>query len=602
MMKWWGWGDEKVSFPMQSKPNLWPWIKKKVGIQIEDKIPPVARQKIVLPAPKISEKFVEELRGFLKAEQILSGEEERLLHSYGKSFPDLFRVRRGVVRKAPDLVVLPDCHDEVEKIMKAAVKHDVCIVPFGGGTNIVGGVNPDPATRKSIVTVSLRRMNRLLSLDPYSCTATIEGGALGPKLEKDLTAKGYSLGHYPDSFEFSTLGGWIATRSAGMQSDAYGKIEDMVVSLKMVTPEGTIVTRTVPAASSGPDLNRLVAGSEGVLGIITEATMRVHRDPKVKDYRGFLFRTFEEGVAAIHECLDRGFIPSLIRLQDSGETELAMNMKAPKKGFKALIEKPIKKYLKNNGYHAPCIMVVGFEGDEPAVAPMRAGAIAILKKHKGFALGASIGKTWSQDKYNVPYLRDFVMDYGCVVDVSETSATWANVLPLYHNTIRAVKARFAEEWGGDGYIGCHISHTYPTGACLYFTYGVKQKPGRELAQYYDYKKLITDSFMKSGGTLSHHHAVGTEHRPWMEQEISATGVKALASLKAALDPQGILNPGKLIPDGNFQSVWEKLVRVNSALTVDDLHEAESGLVGKMPHGADKHAIPASRNDDPRPLH
>jgi alkyldihydroxyacetonephosphate synthase len=507
----------------------------------------VAREQIVLKPPQLNQSFCNALHGLLKPDQLTSDDEERLLHSYGKSYPDLFRVRRGEVLRAPDMVCLPEKHEDVELIVRAAHANNVCLIPFGGGTNIVGGVNPMDAQDRMVVSLDLRRMNRLLALDPVSMTATIQAGALGPKLEADLQAKGFSLGHCPDSFEYSTLGGWLATRSAGMQSDAYGKIEDMVVALRLVTPSGTLVTRPVPASSAGPDLNQWVVGSEGVLGVITEATMRVHRAPAVKDYRGFLFRNFEEGVAAIRECLDRGFIPSMFRLQDSGETELAFQLKSPKQGLEALIQKPIKRYLKAKGYTQPCIMVVGFEGDEDSVRAIRGTALGILRKHRAFPLGRGVGKTWSKDKYNVPYLRDFIMDYGCMADVAETAATWSNVLPLYHGAIRATQDQFAKD-KISGYVGCHISHTYKTGACLYFTYATLQKAGRELEHYYGYKRRITEAFLENGGTLSHHHAIGCEHLPWMEREIGATGLQALRAVKKSLDPKGIFNPGKLLAD------------------------------------------------------
>jgi alkyldihydroxyacetonephosphate synthase len=547
MMKWWGWGDNNKSFPMESKPTLWPWIEGKLGIHNRVKTTPIIKEKIVLNPIVKNDQFINDLKTILSPHQMSSTDDERLLHSYGKSFPDLFRVRKGQIKRAPDLILLPESHENVEAIIKLAHKHNVCVVPFGGGTNIVGGVEVLDFSSRMVCALDLRQMNRLLHLDPYSMMATIQGGSLGPKLEADLQKEGFAMGHYPDSFEYSTLGGWLATRSAGMQSDAYGKIEDMVVSLKMVTPTGTIQTRTVPASSAGPDLNQLICGSEGILGVITEATMRIHRAPAVKDYRGFLFKNFEDGVNAIYDCIDRGFPPSMVRLQDSGETELAFNMKAPKVGLEGLIQKPIKSYLKASGYSAPCIMIIGFEGDVDAISATRKGALKIIKKHKGFSLGKGVGKTWSADKFNVPYLRDYIMDYACTADVAETSATWKNLLPLYNNTIKATKEQFQKE-GGDGYIGCHISHTYKTGACLYFTWAAKQIPGQELEQYYRYKKFITDTFMKSGGTVSHHHAIGYEHKAWMEVEVSRTGLQALHAVKESLDPKGILNPGKLLPE------------------------------------------------------
>jgi len=275
--------------------------------------------------------------------------------------------------------------------------------------------------------------------------------------------------------------------------------------------------------------------------------MRVHKTPVAKDYRGFLFRRFEDGVRAIQECLDRGFAPSMIRLQDSGESELAFNMKSPSHGLEGWIQTRVKGWLKSRGYVEPCILIIGFEGEAKPVAATRRGALQIVKRHGGFPLGKSVGKTWSKDKFNIPYLRDYIMDYGCMADVAETSTLWSNVLPLYAGTVAAIKARFGQE-DGTGYIGCHISHTYETGACLYFTFAARQPKGRELEHYYEYKRLITDTIISLGGTLSHHHAVGIEHRPWVAQELSPAGLVALRALKTALDPKHILNPGKLLPE------------------------------------------------------
>jgi alkyldihydroxyacetonephosphate synthase len=281
--------------------------------------------------------------------------------------------------------------------------------------------------------------------------------------------------------------------------------------------------------------------------VITEATMRVHKIPVLKDYRGYLFKNFEDGVRGIQECLERGFVPSMVRFQDSGESELAFNMKAPKHGLERWVQSLVKRWLKSRGYTEPCILIVGFEGEEESIRATRRFASEILKRHGGFSLGKSVGDTWSRDKFNIPYLRDYVMDYGCMADVAETSTIWSNVLPLYAGTIEAVKERFGQD-DGTGYIGCHISHTYQTGACLYFTFAARQPKGKEIEHYYEYKRLVTDTIMRLGGTLSHHHAVGIEHRPWMEQEVSPAGLQALHALKNSLDPKHVLNPGKLLPD------------------------------------------------------
>lgn len=553
MMKWWGWGDPQKTFPMHDKPNLWNWLSEILNLTSDQKVTEVvSRSQVNMPSPNMNDDFLLEVSSRLEKNQIFTNDDERLLHSYGKSYADLFYARKGIIKRAPDLVIYPKSHEEVEMIMKSAHFHNVCVIPFGGGTNIVGGVDPRDQTItakgvRTIVSLDMKHMNKVLSVDPKSHTAVIQAGAIGPDLENQLQEKGWSLGHFPDSFEYSTLGGWLATRSAGMQSDAYGKIEDMLVSLKMVAPVGTIVTRTVPTSSAGPDINKWVVGSEGILGVITEATMRIHKLPEIKDYKGFIFPSFEKGVAAIQECLDKNWIPSMIRLQDAGESKLAFNMKSPKTGVEALFQKQIKNFLTITGYTSPCIMIIGFEGELKNTKIISQEVLKILKKYRAFSLGKSVGKTWSKDKFNIPYLRDYVMDYGIMVDVAETAATWSKILPVYYKTIEEIKNKFHEEHDGYGYVGCHISHTYKTGACLYFTYATKQIPGNEMAQYYSFKKLITDTFLKNGATLTHHHAVGYDHSPWMEAEISATGIKALKAVKQSLDPKNICNPNKLLP-------------------------------------------------------
>ena len=545
-MKWWGWGDPAFTFPMDEKPLLWPFIQKTLGLTDAcRKTAPIDRAKVRLPAQTLNAEFIKAIGAFLKADQIAGDDEQRLIHTYGKSFPDLFRVRQGIVDNAPDMVLFAESHAEVEKIVAAAKQFGVRVIPFGGGTNIVGGVEHlDHSAMR--VTLDMRRMSRVLSIDRESWTATIEAGVPGPKLEDDLQALGFSLGHMPDSFEFATLGGWLATRSAGMQSDAYGKIEDMVVAMKLVTPAGTIETKLTPKSSAGPDIDQIICGSEGTLGVITEAVMKVHPVPQIKDYHGVLFPDFESGSAAIHEAISRNASPTMFRLQDVAETGLAFSMKKPSEGISGFIQAQLKKYLKAKGYGTPCLMMVGFEGEPDHAADMRRKVLPIMKKNRGFHLGNSVGKTFQKNKFAVPYLRDILMNHGCMVDVAETAAVWSKLMPLYRAARDTIQAQFKKE-GYPGYIGCHISHSYVDGASLYFTFAARQTEGKELEQYYRFKRLITETFMQNGGTLSHHHAVGYEHRPWMEREVTRPGLTLLRGLKKALDPDGIMNPGKLIP-------------------------------------------------------
>ncbi|HEY7027113.1 MAG TPA: FAD-binding oxidoreductase, partial [Gemmatimonadales bacterium] len=299
-MKWWGWGDEQTEFDISDKPELWPFIRESVGISGEgDRTPPVQFDDLTLPLPRINSAFRAALGGTLGGDRLFTNKRERLVHAYGKSFRDLWRIRRGIVEAAPDGVIYPETEAEVATLIAAAADHDVVLIPFGAGSNIAGCVEAAHDERRMVVALDLRRMDQVLELDAESGTARIQAGVMGPHMEQQLNAQGFTLGHFPDSFLFSTLGGWIATRSAGMQSDRYGKIEDMVVALRMVTPSGTIETRTVPRSSNGIDVKHLCIGSEGTLGVITEAVMQVHRIPEIRLPYGYLFPDFEEGVNAI---------------------------------------------------------------------------------------------------------------------------------------------------------------------------------------------------------------------------------------------------------------------------------------------------------------
>ena len=546
-MKWWGWGDEDFRFPMEEKPDLWPWIQSILGAPADERDPPLPLERIVLPPARVHDAFASAFAELAAQGRFLSGAHDRLLHAFGKSFPDLYRVRHGEIPRAPDAVLLPRNHEEVERIVEEASRNDVVVIPFGGGTNIVGGVNPEPGDDRMVVSLDLKLMDRLLEIDEASLTATIEAGALGPRIEEQLAARGYALGHHPDSFEHSTLGGWLATRSAGMQSDAYGKIEDMVVALKMVTPGGTLVTRPRPRASTGPDLNQLAVGSEGILGVITEASMRVHPRPEVAPVHGFFFRGFEAGLEAMRACVQSGPRPDLFRLSDERETELALHMRPRSRGFESLVSAVVRRVLRSRGFVRPVLMLVGFEGRREEVARRRRAVFRMLRARGGCHLGRGVGRSWSREKYHLPYLRDELLDRCCIVDVAETSVPWSRALDLHRSVSKAMHEAFAAV-KRPGYLGCHLSHTYETGVCLYFTYGCRQPETDVLAFYDALKGRITEAILAAGGALSHHHAIGREHRPWVKKELDPTALCALRSVKQALDPGRIMNPGKLLPD------------------------------------------------------
>ena len=565
-MKWWGWGDVEKSFNSKGHPGFWPYAKGKLGIERD--IPPaplVPLDDVQLPEAIVNPRFVDELESALRADQIYDSRYERVVHAYGKGFRDLFRLRRGSAEGAPDLVVYPENEDDVLTILRAAAHHDVMVIPFGGGSNISGCLERMEADRMA-VSLDMRRMRRVLAVDAESFTARVEAGIFGPDLEAQLRAHGMTLGHFPDSFMHSTLGGWIATRSAGMQSDKYGKIEDMVVALRMVTPEGVLATRIVPKSSNGIDVNHLCIGSEGTLGVITEATMRVHARPEARIVPAYLFPEFEGGLEAMKECLRRECMPSMVRLNDPDKTALSIAFKAPESQLAHAVGKAFKGYLRRvKGFDLPqaCLMLTSFEGRRADVSRQFRVVDAIYRKFGGVSLGTGSGKSFEATKYDFPHIRDFLLERDVTSDVSETSTVWSNILPLYRASMRAIRDGVAES-GVPCFAGCHISHSYRSGASLYFTFGFKQNAGREMEQYLNVKRATQQSFIDGGGTLSHHHAVGTEHLPWLEADISPLGVKAVAAIKQGLDPRNTMNPGRLQPSSEPFEEWSRIGRYSLA--------------------------------------
>jgi alkyldihydroxyacetonephosphate synthase len=558
-MKWWGWGDEEVRFDSNAHPGLWPYAKAQLGVEeAEPGAPPVPIEAVQLRESIRHDGFLAELRLWMRADQICDSRRERVVHAYGKGFRDLFRMRRGMAEGAPDLVLYPESEHDVLMALRAAARHDVVVIPFGGGSNIAGCLERSE-TRRMVMSLDMRRMRRVLAVDVESFTARIEAGAFGPDLEEQLNCYGLTLGHFPDSFLHSTLGGWIATRSAGMQSDKYGKIEDMVIALRMVTPSGVLATRTVPKSSNGIDVNHLCIGSEGTLGVITEATMRVHPRPGLRRTHGYLFLDLEAGIAAMHECVRRECVPSMLRLSDPDKTALSLAFKPPSSRLSQAASKVMKGYLRVKGFDfaRTCLMLTTFEGSRAGVARQQSEVNAIYRRFGAVDLGPSSGRSFESSKYDFPHIRDFLLDRGVTSDVSETSTVWSNLAPLYGATTTAVRDAILES-GVKPWVGCHISHTYHCGASLYLTFACRQQDGHEMQQYLHAKRAVQQSFIDHGATLSHHHAVGTEHLPWLTDDISPLGVMAVAAIKDGLDPDNIMNPGRLRPSTVPFEAWSKV--------------------------------------------
>lgn len=543
--KWWGWGEEQRTFPLPDSSQFWAFVRSRLGeLGVSQRIESLAE--VTLPPSRLEAKALDALRAAAGAESLTTDTADRAVHSLGKSYCDLVRIRRGEIPHATDAVVYPDTEEQVAALLDAAAGLGIAVIPFGGGTSVLGGLEPLGA--KPTVTLDLRRMNRMLRLDPLAATATLEAGVLGPSLEEQLNANGFTLGHFPQSFEYSSLGGWIATRSAGQNSTLYGKIEHRVESLRMAFPGGTIATPAVPAAAAGPDFNQMIAGSEGVLGVITQATVRLAPLPSRCDYRGYLFPAFQAGVDAAREVMQSGLRPAILRLSDEAETEVNLATRASPRGLMAAAE-GLYLTLHRIKLEGAALLIVGFEGADDQVRPDWRRAQRILRRHQGSSLGHSPGRAWQRSRFELPYLRDVLIDHAIMVDTLETAVTWDRYLALHHS----VRDAMVKAMGGQGLVMAHLSHAYTDGASLYYTFLARQAEGQEMEQWQQVKAAATEAILAAGGALSHHHGIGSDHRPWMSQYLGSAGVRTLAALKQTFDPQGIMNPGKLIAAGEDTS-------------------------------------------------
>jgi alkyldihydroxyacetonephosphate synthase len=521
-------------------------LARRLGGKLGDRSTAAAIADVRLPESQLSDPAFQALVAAVGANQISRDPFERAVHSCGKSLPDLLRARGGELAFAPDAVVYPLNCAAVADVLRAAREHRLAIVPFGGGTSVVGGVHPLRGEgQHAVVTLDTTHMDRLLQLDRESGTATFQAGIDGPALEATLGEYGFTLGHFPQSFEFSTLGGWIAARSSGQQSDGYGGIDALLVGVRIVTPAGEIQTLAVPRTAAGPSLKELILGSEGTLGVIVDATLRIRPRPLIQDFRGMIFPHFKAGTEMIRQVMSVGLPMSMLRLSDAPETELSLLMRRdPKRRFD--LTAAFLNRLPMFGYgDERCVMLYGVEGnDRRELSRQMKAAARIGRRCSGLKLGGGPGRKWLADRFHTPYLRDYLLDRGVVIDTMETAFTWSR-LPAAHDEVLAVMQQSAQTHAGGGIAMGHVSHSYRDGACVYFVviYPVDVQQG--VAQWNAIKADTTNAIIAAGGTVSHHHGVGIDHAPWLIGEQGPLGHETLLALKQRLDPDGIMNPGKL---------------------------------------------------------
>ena len=503
--------------------------------------PPVAVADIRLAPSRLPEEARTVLVGLLGEENVRTDREARLRRAGGKSYLDLLRRREGDASDAPDAVVSPGTTEETAALLAACSELGVVVVPYGGGPSVVGGLaGIDPDDRPSIA-VDLGRMASVQALDVPSSLVTVGPGMRGPALEQELAREGLTFGHLPQSWEFATVGGYAATRSAGQASTGVGRFDDLVAGLTLATPSGVLELGHPPASAAGPDLLGLALGSEGTLGVITELRLRVRPTPSASSYEGWSFRSWAAGLAAIQQLARNDLLPDVVRLSDPDETRTNLLMAAGT-GARAL-----RTTLRARGHGEGCLLVLGWEGLPAMLRARSRTAASLLRDGGGTRLGRRVGESWKKHRFQAPYLRDTLLDAGLMVETLETAATWSALPTVYDAVRRALRESLTRD-GRRPLVMSHVSHGYPTGASLYVTVVADRDDALPIQQWLSAKRAATDALLGAGGTLTHHHAVGADHRPWLEREIGPLGVEVLRAVKERLDPNGICNPGVLLPD------------------------------------------------------
>ena len=498
---------------------------------------PVALEEVRLAPPALAGAARERLAAIVGEGHVRDDAAARAGRCRGKSYLDLLRQRAGDCEDAPDAVVAPGDAGEAQRVIYACSEEGIAVVPYGGGTSVVGGLEPLRGRFGALISLDLGRLEGLLSFDERSQTAWLRGGTRLPEADHALAQRGYTLGHTPQSYEWATVGGCVATRSAGQSSTGHGRIEDNVVALRCATPAGELATLAVPATAAGPSLKQLVIGSEGTLGVITSVGLRVFPRPAAQRYEGWFVRTFAEGADALRRLAQAGIAPDVARLSDEAETRMSLALG----GTGGLAARAGRLVLRARGYASGCLMICGWEDDPDAIARRRAPAARALRRAGAIPVGEGPGRSWLASRYAGPHLRDDLLDRGVLVETLETATSWSNLEALKASVTRTLEGALAAPL-----VLCHVSHLYATGASLYFTALAAQDAEDPFGQWRRAKRAATDAIVAAGGTISHHHAVGADHAPWLPAEVGPLGHDVLRTVRERCDPAGVMNPGKLL--------------------------------------------------------
>ncbi|HYM55133.1 MAG TPA: FAD-linked oxidase C-terminal domain-containing protein [Solirubrobacteraceae bacterium] len=526
--KHWGWGfEDQQPSPAAVRASA-SALAAHLGMALSEVEDPVALEAVRLPPPRV-------LAPAGLSEICAADVHARASHALGKSYSDVVRGFRGRFDHPPDLVARPREEADVERLLEWCSAERLAAIPFGGGTSVVAGVTPDVGPGyDGVVSIDMGALDRVLEVDEVSRAARIQAGAYGPALEAQLGERGLTLRHFPQSFELSTLGGWIATRAAGHFATLWTHIEDFLESVRALTPAGAWASRRLPGSGAGVSPDRMLAGSEGTLGVITEAWVRVQPRPSHRRSAGVRFESFAAGGECVRAIAQSGLHPANCRLLDAGEARLTMA---------------------GDGSHA--LLVLGFESSDHPVEEAMARALALCAEHGGAVsegrersgaagAGGDAVSSWREAFLGAPYLRDLLVAIGVLSETFETAITWERFPAFHERVIAAAEQALLEVCGEGGRVHCRFTHVYPDGPAPYFTVLAPARRGEEVGQWAAVKRAVSDAILAEGGTITHHHAVGRDHRPWYDLQRPEPFAAALRGAKKAVDPAGIMNPGVLI--------------------------------------------------------
>ena len=529
MRRWNGWGDDSITYSVPT--SAISFLDRLVGTGHRPK--DVSLQEVLARIPKSR---------LPKHGLVSSDPLTRLYHARGQSFPNWVDMRSGLINSFPDGVAYPMSPEDVVELIQYALRAGIHLIPYGGGTSVVGHIDPIKS-KAPVVTIDMSRMNHLLDIDSQSLLATFQAGVSGPDLEAKLRAHGFTLGHFPQSFEQSTLGGWVATRSSGQQSLRYGRIEKLFAGGRLETPLGELYIPSFPASAAGPDLREMVMGSEGRLGILTEAYVRLSPIPEREEFHAVFFPDFQHGVEAVRQILSAGLSLCMLRLSTPNETTTTLALAGHANLIRAL-----ERLLEIRGLgDGKCMLLLGINGKSNLVRTNRSEALNITAKLGGVHVGKTFGQQWHKNRFRTPYLRNTLWEMGYGVDTLETAIDWGNT-PTMVDQVEAALRNSILDFGERVHVFTHLSHVYPHGSSVYTTYlfRLAEDHDETLARWRAMKSAASQVIITLGGTISHQHGVGLDHMPYLVAEKGTLGIAAISSLCQQFDPKGIMNPGKLV--------------------------------------------------------